>query len=150
MVKLNRLIFLLFGGLFLFYCSDVGYLPPDLYGYQVKRLLSADSTKTWTVSSLTISGDEQDLDDCEDGILLKFDEVNDSIDVSWIFNTCSEAEMSEVYVGRALPTSINRIFSDSLFFTNGGVWYVDQVTSKTAEIYSESTANPFRANLVYP
>ncbi len=110
---------------FIFSCSEET-LPDGIYDYQVERLLSGETgNKTWSqVTSST---------NCADSLKLTFelipDDVDDSLDISMV-SGCFGA-LSTTYIGRASASVRGTvIFSDSLVFSDGEFWIVDQVTAQ--------------------
>ena len=109
--------------LFLIACSEEN-LPEGIYDYQVERLLTGGSAKTWdqVVSSTS----------CTDSVKLYFELITDSVDISQINpgNACTFNDT--VYLGRANASSFpdNNLFTDSLKFSDGDYWIVQRITSE--------------------
>lgn len=107
-------------------CSEED-LPEGIYDYQIERLLSGQTgSKIWSqVSSNT---------NCADSIKLIFtlvaDSSNDSLDIS-LERGCSGSSTTTL-IGRADASHITDgvLFTDSLLFTNGNYWIVDEITSE--------------------
>ncbi|WP_462248295.1 hypothetical protein [Ekhidna sp.] len=106
-------------------CSEET-LPDGIYDYQVERLLSGElGNKTWSQIINTTN--------CADSLKLTFelipDNTDDSLDISMV-SGCFGA-LTTTYVGRASASVRGTVlFSDSLIFSNGDFWIVDQVTSE--------------------
>ncbi len=118
-------------------------VPPGLWHYQVERLLSGGSTKTWTqVVNSTV---------CTDSVFLLISEVNassaDSLDISAIVRNAACTSYDTSYVGRAnasFPTDGNILFTDSLIFSDGDFWIVDRITSEFFDVNIEGNNFSYR------
>lgn len=129
------LVFVVF--LFLIACSEEN-LPEGIYDYQVERLLSGGSAKSWdqVVSSTS----------CTDSLKLYFELITDSVDISQINpgNACTFNDT--VYLGRANASSFpdNNLFTDSLKFSDGDYWMIRRVTSSLLQIEVDNSLSDYR------
>ena len=115
-------------------CTDE-FIPTGLYDYQVSRLLSGDSAKLWTVNSFLSSGTAISLEDCEDSLFILFEHVDDSLLVSSLSRDCLTAsEFDTTEIGMSLPSSNGIIFSDSLLFSTGNHWIVEDLSSQQGKV----------------
>lgn len=114
--------------IFLISCSEED-LPAGLYDYQVERLLSGQSgSKNWAqvVNS----------DNCADSVILYVELVTisstDSIDISNLIKSNNCTALDTIFIGRANASKFTgrSLFSDSLNFSSGDYWIVDQITSE--------------------
>ena len=95
-------------------CEDDGF-PLGLYGYQVEHLLHGDAEKMWT-------------NDEEDGWrYLLFESLSDSVNVMGIFIDFSDT----ISLGMMKASVKSLHFSDTLLFSNGDFWVVEEVSSHT-------------------
>ncbi|MFY0689988.1 MAG: hypothetical protein JXQ90_22645 [Cyclobacteriaceae bacterium] len=102
------------------------YFPPGLLGYQVERLLSADTSKTWNLQST--------VDECDVAQTLLFVEAMDSVEVIAFRDNCDGTSIDSVYLGTASASEFDEIFTDSLIFYDGSIWLIDQITSQFLDI----------------
>lgn len=105
------------------------YYPPGIYASQVEYMLGGGgSGKLWLVSDLTINGVDQELSTCEDSIKILF--VNDlgSIDVYDLRYLPGCAAYDTTYYGVLTASVSSNLFTDTLFFEDGGV--VDYVIAE--------------------
>ena len=120
-------ILLVIFGIFLLACTEED-LPAGIYDYQVERLLSAGSEKTWdqVINSM----------ECADSLKLHFELVtntsNDSLDIFELTPTFNCASYDTTLIGRADASKLvgGDLFTDSLVFSSGDFWIVVQVTSQ--------------------
>lgn len=111
-------------------CSD-DYYPPGLYGAQVERLLTSDTSKTWVLEHLVVAGEGQDLEDCTDSLRVLFDgESTANIEVYELTYQQGCAVFDTVYYG-VLTTSTagtgaenKNVFTDTLLFEGGTQEYL--------------------------
>ncbi|MBV6644104.1 MAG: hypothetical protein KI790_01565 [Cyclobacteriaceae bacterium] len=111
------------------YCSSDEF-PSGLYHYQIERLLSAGDSSTWRLSRLSIDGIGQSLEGCSDTTSLLIVLVTDSVDISSLTPLCNgTANYDTLYIGRANASTDGLLFTDSLNFANGTVWFPTDITS---------------------
>ena len=104
-----------------------------LFDYQVERLLSGGSSKTWDeVINST---------DCQDSlrflIQLVEDQEDDSLSISQITTSSSNCtNLDTAFIGLANASSFGEgfSFSDSLIFSDGNVWIINDLTSQILSI----------------
>ncbi|WP_420318341.1 hypothetical protein [Ekhidna sp.] len=103
-------------------CSDEN-LPPGLYDYQVERLLTNDSSKLWIQ---VINSQE-----CSDSIKMLIESQNDSLDIFNISPTLACDFLDTAFLGRANASQREGsiLFDDSIVFSNGNYWIIDEITS---------------------
>ncbi len=112
-------------------CSEEK-LPAGIYDYQVERLLSAGSEKTWS--------EVVNSTDCADSLELYFELVssssNDSLDIFELTPNANCNSFNAIFIGRAdasrLPDS--DLFTDSLIFSSGDFWIINSITSQSLQI----------------
>ena len=137
-MKQSRQVF--FTGLILFIftlvnCSEE-FVPEGLYNYQVSRLLSADSTKLWTVSKIITDNQLQPIESCEDSLFILFSSISDSLLIQSLTRNClTNNDRDTIDLGQAAPSSFGIIFSDSLIFRDGRVWFIRDITSENCDLY---------------
>ena len=128
MVKQNNIRLGFFVGLFLISGCNDGFFPEGLYGYQVERLLSAGSEKVW-FDQTTESGCEG-LD-----LQLHFILAGDSVYVNEIVPECEFGINTDtLFYGKASASESNLYFTDTLKFTSGEFWLIDEITTDRLEI----------------
>lgn len=103
------------------------FFPEGLYDYQVERLLSGGSNKTWN--------QQVNSSDCQDSLRLRIELVasaDDSVLISEIIGGSSCAP-DTTPIGLADASSFlgGLRFTDSLNFADGTSWIVNEVTSNT-------------------
>ncbi|WP_370090448.1 hypothetical protein [Ekhidna sp.] len=114
-------------GIFLLACSEEE-LPAGIYDYQVERLLSAGSEKTWS--------EVVNSTNCVDSVKLHFEMVsnatNDSLDVFELIPISNCTSFDTTLIGRADASRLvgSDLFTDSLIFSTGSFWIVRGVTSQ--------------------
>lgn len=103
------------------------FFPEGLYDYQVERLLSGGSSKTWNQQVNSSS--------CLDSIRLLFDLVasaDDSVLISEVFRgTSCVPDTTLIGLADASSNLGGLVFTDSLNFANGSSWIVNDLTSKS-------------------
>ena len=119
------------------------FFPEGLYGYQVERLLSDGSEKVWlkVVNS----------SDCADSVRLFIEFIEattaDSIRLSTLNPLPNCSGFDTLLIGNANASSIQGglLFTDSLLFSNGDFWLVNNITSQSLTILLEGNAQSFVA-----
>ena len=112
-------------------CSEEK-IPAGIYDYQVERLLSGGSEKTWgkVISSM----------DCADSVKLHFELVtnssNDSLDIYRLTPISNCTSFDSTLIGRADASSLkdSNLFTDSLVFASGDFWLINLITSEFLSI----------------
>ena len=95
-------------------CEDDGF-PLRLYNYQVERLLHGDAEKMW-------------ISDDKDGwSYLLFESLNDSVSVLGISIDFSDT----ISLGMMKASGNPLLFSDTLLFSYGDFWLIEEVSSYT-------------------
>lgn len=101
-------------------CSD-DQLPVGYYDYQVIKLLSRDSSTVWQPRDFDISI-------CLPNVHYLFTKLDDSLEVSSLVFDCSISTFSDtLLIGKAVPSSIADLYSDSLLFADGTFWNITDI-----------------------
>ncbi|WP_420575603.1 hypothetical protein [Ekhidna sp.] len=118
-------------------CSEED-LPEGLYDYQVERLLTGGSAKTWD----QVVGSTN----CTDSLKLYFELVNDSVDISQINPGSACAFDDTLFLGRANASGFpdNNLFTDSLNFSDGDYWMIRRITSSLLQIEVYNNTSDYR------
>jgi hypothetical protein len=103
------------------------FFPDGLYGYQVERLLSNDTSKLW-----------QSQQDPKANYLL-FELDSDSLTVSELGQDPSDTFL----LGRAKVSSKDLLFTDSLLFADNTYWIISEITSQYLTTFNRSTAKRY-------
>ena len=115
--------------IFLLFACREEFFPRDLYDYQIERLLSGGSAKTWLQMINSV--------ECSDSVRLHITLLSSSSDDSIsIFNLLPKSNCfgyDTAFVGNA-NASGNLLFTDSLLFADGDFWIVESVTSENLSI----------------
>ncbi len=127
-MRRNRLAAII--GTVLFLSCQEDTFPNGIYGYQVERLLSSGTAKTWNLSSRTIGGQVSRPAVCLDSVNLLIESVTDSISVARLIPRAGCMGFDTVQVGKAnasfIPSGL--VFTDSLNFASGDFWLVQEIT----------------------
>jgi len=137
-VKLSReVLFIgLFISIFTFIDCSEEFVPKGLYDYQVSRLLSNDSNKLWTVTKIIVADQPQPIQNCEDSLFLLFTSISDSLLIQSLSRNClTNNDHDTLDIGQAAPSSFGIIFSDSLIFRDGRIWFIREITSENCDLY---------------
>jgi len=123
-------------------CSDEG--PQNgLYDYQVERLLTNGSSKTWN--------EVVNTSNCQDSTRLLFElltnTTDDSVTIYQLIPRSDCSRFDTTLLGNADASSFEQgiRFSDSLIFANGDFWMVEQITSDLLTLRISETSS-YRAN----
>ena len=124
MEQLNRLLLII--SVVLMISCTAEDVPAGLYGYQVTRLMTHDSSKVWQINAL-----EQDI--CDQAYFYRFDLVEDPVrdsvefrEIRW--NCTANGFTDTVYITRGLPSTTGIDFSDSLLWANETSWLITSIT----------------------
>jgi len=118
---------ILFFSTVLLSCTDDNF-PEGLYDYQVVRLLSNETTKTWQLLNT-------EPESCDSTYYYEMSNQVDSIGVAGIRWNCQSGDYTDtIFIDHATPSSLGLTFSDSLIFDDKTYWIVDEVTSTSLKI----------------
>ena len=134
-------------GLLITSCQEDDF-PTGIYDYQVERLLSTDTMKTWTLTSQIIDGQLSNPMQCTDSVKLLFVHIMDSITVSRLLPQADCMAFDTLSLGNAsasVAKGTNR-FTDTLHFATGDFWIIDAITSKNLLFSEENTQFSYQAD----
>ena len=101
-------------------CQDDDF-PLGLYGYQVERLLYGDAEKVWKTNEVGVWS------------YLLFQSIDDSVNVMGI--TIDFADT--LSLGMMKVSAKSMLFSDTVLFSNGDFWLIEEVSSHTLSFKEE-------------
>ncbi len=110
--------------------------PNGIYDYQVERLLSGGTSKSWTLISSRSNTGVLTPELCSDSVTLIFIDVADSLSVVEQQKSL-DCELLADTLAANTTSYIRQLFTDSLVFSNK-VWIINEVTSKTLRLTRES------------
>ncbi len=146
MEKLSSSTLLVVSLILLTFCTETA-IPTEIYGYQVSRLFSGDTTKVWSVSKLVLENN-QVSSDCSSQV--KFLSENDSLRVIWTTNGCQTLG-DTVFNELGIITSRDGLaFTDSILYETGEFWKVKDVTAASARLEFEYSGEEVKMELIYP
>lgn len=95
-------------------CQDDEF-PLGLYDYQVERLLYGDGEKAWKTNDVGVWS------------YLLFQSIDDSVNVMGMSVDFSDT----ISLGMMKASVKSMLFSDTLLFTDGDFWLIEEVSSHT-------------------
>ena len=95
-------------------CQDDEF-PLGLYDYQVERLLHGDAEKLWNTNEVGVWS------------FLLFQSINDSVNVMGFTIDFSDT----ISLGMMKASVNSMLFSDTLLFSDGHFWLIEEVSSHT-------------------
>ncbi len=101
-------------------CQDDDF-PLGLYGYQVERLLYGDAEKVWKTNEVGVWS------------YLLFQSIDDSVNVMGI--TIDFADT--LSLGMMKVSAKSMLFSDTVLFSNGDFWLIEEVSSHALSFKDE-------------
>jgi len=119
----------------LIFACDSNFFPVGLYDYQVERLLSNDSSKTWV--------QQRSVESCQDSLLLLFNFVSsaedDSVSIFEIVGGIS-CDPDTSFIGNADASSFSDalLFTDTLNFSDGNFWILRSLTAKRLVVFDDN------------
>ncbi len=118
-------------------------IPLGFYDYQVVRLLTNDSSKTWMRTQYIENGQNQPISTCADSLYLYFliaeNTRNDSVDAFEIIPKVSCTTSDTLLLGRFAAASADNIFIDQLLYADGPIDFmqVENITSRFLKLTYE-------------
>ena len=132
------MIFLFTLLIFTFSCKEETF-PENLYAYQVTRLLTGGSQKTWIMDQWSYNGTAQTANSCTDSLFLVFtDSLVSNQPATYIRQVKPLCQMSghdTVAIGLAYAASYALFFQDSLVFSADKYWIIDEITSQYLQFH---------------
>ncbi|MEP5612916.1 MAG: hypothetical protein ABJP45_11730 [Cyclobacteriaceae bacterium] len=120
-------------------------VPQGLYNYQVERLLSGDTAKTWVLVSSVIEGSTTTPVVCTDSLRLLITAVaTDSINVATLTPQMNCTAFDTLDLGDA-NASGDLVFTDSIVFDSGEIWIVTEITSQNLSLSVDASIMRYNA-----
>ena len=121
-------------------CADDG-LPTGLYDYQVTRLMTADSSKIWSLQPQNIICDSA-------GYFVFERNIDDSIVWKAIRWNCDSLNFIDtVALSKGIPGHLGILFTDTIRWENTNPWIVHEVTNN--HMIYQDTYNSQQVQLVH-
>jgi len=121
-------------------------VPQGLYNYQVERLLSGGTAKTWVLVSTNTDGSTATPELCTDSLRLLITSVaTDSINITTLTPRLNCATFDSLDLGDANATG-DLVFTDSINFESGEVWVILNLSSLDLTIQTSTESNTWIAN----
>ncbi|MEQ8546738.1 MAG: hypothetical protein RIC03_02455 [Cyclobacteriaceae bacterium] len=101
-------------------CSDP-FVPQGLYDYQVERLITNDTSKSWVLRSLTVDGQNVEVMACDENITFLAETITADSLVFLEINKQADCSANDTLFWGSFRASghIRNIFRDSLYFDDG-------------------------------